>query len=179
MCRAWQDSWQEAQRDGVITMQLISSHLVLISAPSIENGCAQVRDFFLNSLLVRYDKVDIREEKCQSGSDKDFQRALNNGIAANKKILSNFVEEFKKTGFQTVDDLLMVEHGYPSKMLHIITHFIDGFIGIDSVFYNLIEDNHWISEQTFKEIEAEPENFWLIYLDGYSATPEKVAIVQQ
>lgn len=157
----------------------LSNHQVLVSASSIEKGCAQVRDFFLNSLLVRYDKIDIRTEKCHGGSDKDFQEALKNGIAANRKILSNFIDEFKKTGFQTVDDLITVEHGYPSKMLHIITHFIDGFIGIDSVFYNLIEDSHWISEQTTREIQANPKNFWLIHLDGYSETPEKVAIVQQ
>lgn len=160
-------------------MKLISSHLVLVSALSIEKGCAQVQDFFLNSLLVRYDKIDIRTEKCHGGSDKGFKVALKNSIAVNKKTLCNFIEEFKKTGFQTVDDLTKVEHGYPSKMLHIITHFLDGFIGTDSAFYNLIEDNHWISEGTIKEIKANPENFWLIHLDCYSETPGKVGIIQQ
>jgi hypothetical protein len=160
-------------------MQPISSHLVLVSAPSIEKGCAQVQDFFLNSLLVRYDKIEIQTEKCHEGSDKEFHVALRNGIAANRNILRGFVEEFKKTGFQTADDLVTVEHGYPSKILHILTHFLDGFIGIDSVFYNLIEDSHWISEETSKQIEDEPKNFWLIHLDCYSETPDKVALVQQ
>jgi hypothetical protein len=158
-------------------MQLISSHLILVSAPSIEKGCGQVQEFFLNSLLVRYDKIEIRIEKCHGGNDEEFNVALNNSIAANRKTLCNFIEEFKKTGFQTVNDLAKVEHGYPSKMLHIITHFLDGFIGIDSAFYNLIEDNHWISEETTRAIEATPKKFWLIHLDCYSETPEKAGII--
>lgn len=160
-------------------MQLISSHLVLVSAPTFEKGCSQVQDFFVNTLLVRYDKIDIRTEKCYSASDTKFQAALRDSIAANRKTLHSFVEEFKKTGFQKADDLEHVTHGYPSKMLHIITHFLDGFIGIDSDFYNLIEDSHWIAEETTKAIEAKPKTFWLIHLDGYSQTPETVALVQQ
>ncbi len=160
-------------------MQLISNHLVLVSASSIGKGHAQVQDFFHNSLLVRYDKIDIQVGKCYAGIDKEFRVALENGITANRKILSNFIEDFKKTGFQTVDDLTMVEHGYPSKMLHIISHFIDGFIGIDSAFYNLIEDSHWISAETTRAIEAAPEKFWLIHLDCYSETPGNVGIFQQ
>ena len=160
-------------------MQLISNHLVLVSAPSIEEGFVQVQDFFLNSLLVRYDKIDIRAEKSHGGSDKEFRAALKNSISVNRETLYNFIEEFKKTGFQTAGDLSKVEHGYPSKMLHIITHFLDGFIGIDSAFYNLIEDSHWISEETTRAIEANPKKFWIIRLDCYSETPEKVGIIQQ
>lgn len=159
-------------------MLLISSHLVLVSAPSIEKGCTQVQDFFLNSLLVRYDKIDIRVEKCHGGRDKEFCVTLKHSIETNKKTLSNFIEEFKKTGFQNADDLITVEHGYPSKMLHIITHFLDGFIGIDSTFYNLIEDSHWVSEETTREIEATPQKFWLIHLDCYSESPEHVGLIQ-
>ena len=160
-------------------MQLISNHLVLVSALSLEKGRAQVQDFFHNSLLVRYDRMDFRVEKCYGGGDKEFRVALKNSIAANRKTLCNFIEEFKKTGFQTVNDLTKVEHGYPSKMLHIITHFLDGFIGIDSAFYNLIEDNHWISEETTGAIETAPDKFWLIHFDCYSEEPEKAGLIQQ
>ncbi len=160
-------------------MQLISNHLVLVSAPSIEKGSAQVQDFFLNSLLVRYDKIEIRAEKCHRGSDKEFKAALQNSLATNRKNVCNLIEEFKKTGFQTADDLIKVKHGYPSKTLHIISHFLDGFIGIDSVFYNLIEESHCISEETARAIERAPKKFWLIHLDCYSDTPEKLGIIQQ
>jgi hypothetical protein len=160
-------------------MQLISNHLVLVSAPTIEKGSTQVKDFFFNSLLVRYDKIDIRTEKCHRGNDKEFKVALQNSLATNRKTLCNLVEEFKKTGFQKAEDIIKVKHGYPSKMLHIISHFLDGFIGIDSVFYNLIEDSHWISEATARGIEDAPKEFWLIHLDCYSETPEQVGIIQQ
>jgi hypothetical protein len=160
-------------------MQLITSHLVLVSAQNIERGCAQVEDFFNNTLLVRYDRIDINKDGCCSGQSENFRRSLENGVATNKLTLQNFVREFEMTGFTRSTDLLKVEHGYPSKLLHIITHFLDGFIGIDTFFYNLIEDSHWVSADTETAIQATPENFWLIGLDGYSATPDKVAIVHR
>ncbi len=160
-------------------MQLISNHLVLVAAPFIENGCSQVQDFFNKSLLLHYDRIDIQKEKCLQGNGKDFQRALQNSVEANRKTLNKFISEFEKTGFQSVSDLIEVKYGYPSKLLHIITHFLDGFIGIDTVFYNLIEDSHWVSEETRKTMNASPDTFWLIHLDCYSETPDKVALVQQ
>jgi hypothetical protein len=160
-------------------MQLIATHLILISASSMEKASAQVEDFFANTLLVRYDRIEIRRQKCYSGTMKPFHAVLENGVAGNRKTLQDFVLEFEKTGFQTSADLPRVEHGYPSKLLHIITHFLDGFIGIDTTFYNLIEDSHWVSEDTRRSLLANPENFWLVTLDAYSATPEKAAIVHR
>ncbi len=46
--------------------------------------------------------------------------------------------------------------GYKSKMLHVITHFLDGFFGIDTFFYNLEEDSHWVSEELQKKIAEAP-----------------------
>jgi len=41
---------------------------------------------------------------------------------------------------------------------------LDGFIGIDSVFYNLAEDSHWLSAPLRKTIEQHPEHYWLVPL---------------
>jgi hypothetical protein len=159
-------------------MQLISNHLVLVSAPDFESACIQVNDFFDKTLLVRYDKIDIQEKKCHSGNDPQFKQALQNGIEVNKTTLNKFIGEFKNTGFKSVEDLKNVECGYQSKLLHIITHFLDGFIGIDSTFYNLTEDSHWISQNLLKEIDNNPKHYWLIQLDCFSESPEKVSLVQ-
>lgn len=160
-------------------MFLISNHLVLVSATTLDSGCAQVHTFFKNSLLIQYDRIDFRREKCHRGSDKNFEEVLKVSLEDNKKILNSFIREFSKTGFENLADLRRVEYGYPSKLLHIIAHFLDGFIGIDTIFYNLIEDSHWISEETTRAIEASPDSYWLIHLDCYSATPDEVALVQQ
>ena len=137
-----------------------------------------MQEFFDNTLLGRYDQITIRQAKSYSGSDTGFSDELQKSIAANKKTLNKFIDEFAKTGFQSVKDLKEVECGYPSKLLHIITHFLDGFIGIDTTFYNPIDDSHWLPGHTAEAIEANPDHFWLIHLDGYSETPEKVALVQ-
>lgn len=159
-------------------MQPLSSHIVLVSAKSYENACTQVQDFFDQTLLVRYDKITIRKSKSYSGKSQEFNEELSQSINANRKTLDRFIDEFAKTGFQKVADFKQVEYGYPSKLLHIITHFLDGFIGIDTTFYNLIDDSHWLPDHTQESIKKEPDHFWLIHLDGYSETPEKVSLVQ-
>jgi len=158
-------------------MQPLSSHTLLVSADNYENACTQVEDFFNQTLLVRYDKIAIRRTRSYSGKNQEFSEELAESIAANRKTLNRFIDEFAKTGFQKVADLRKVECGYPSKLLHIITHFLDGFIGIDTTFYNLIDDSHWLPDQTQEAIEKEPDHFWLIHLDGYSETPDKVSLV--
>lgn len=159
-------------------MQPLANHRVLVSAPSLENACEQVKAFFDSTPLVRYDRIEIRQERCLSGLDEGFTAALQQGITANTETLEKFIDDFEKTGFRTVNDFIRVECGYPSKVLHVITHFLDGFFGIDTQFYNMTEDSHWLSESTRKAIAASPGHYWLIPLDGYSDTPEKVSLVQ-
>jgi len=159
-------------------MQPLSTHLVLVSAPDYDSACSQVRDFFDATPLVRYDRIDIREEKSYRGTDESFNQTLRRGIAANHATLQRFIGEFEKTGFRDIGDLEQVECGYPSKLLHIITHFLDGFIGIDSTFYNLIDDSHWLPEDTAEALAATPEHYFVIQLDCFSQTPDKVSLVQ-
>ncbi len=160
-------------------MKLITNHQVLVTAPSIENGIAQVEVFFINTLLVKYDKIDIDKEKCLRGDETAFQEVLDNSIKENRKTLAEFIKEFERTGISTVSNLNALKQGYPSKLLHIIAHFLDGFIGIDSVFYNLIEESHWVSDAMLQTIATNPENFQLIHLNGYSSSPDKVALERQ
>lgn len=124
-------------------MHLISDHLILVFAQNKEQACLQVQKFFKNTLLVQYDAVDILKDECLAATETEFKDKLNEAISRNQETLQKFISEFEKTGFKTLADLQHVEHGYPSKMLHIITHFLDGFIGVDTAFYNLIDDSHW------------------------------------
>ncbi|MEJ2057239.1 MAG: hypothetical protein P8X39_05310, partial [Desulfofustis sp.] len=74
-------------------------------------------------------------------------------------------------------DLIDLNQGYQSKILHIIAHFLDGFIGIDSVFYNLIDDSHWLSDETRDKIEQQPDRFRLLSLKCYSLTPKEATLL--
>lgn len=159
-------------------MKPISNHIVLVSAENFESAESQVEDFFDNTMLVRYDRIEILKEKSFQATAPPFAEALQEALDINRKTLDKFIGEFEKTGFTTSKDFSSVECGYPSKLLHIITHFLDGFISIDSNFFNLVDDSHWLTEETSKEIDKRPENYWLIQLNCFSETPDKVSLVQ-
>ncbi|MEE4242652.1 MAG: hypothetical protein V2I36_14390 [Desulfopila sp.] len=159
-------------------MDPISQHLILVSAPDLESACDQVEDFFDNTPLVRYDRIEIKRDECCSGEESAFHHAIENGLETNSATLHKFIAEFEKTGFHSIKDLHTVECGYPSKLLHIITHFLDGFIGIDSAFYNLTDSSHRLPEETRRHIRETPGHYWAIQLDGYSETPDRVSLVQ-
>jgi hypothetical protein len=55
-----------------------------------------------------------------------------------------------------------LQQGYVTKVLHTLTHLLDGFIGIDSVFYNLVEDSHWASEGLLKALQDTAGEYWLV-----------------
>src|SRR4030043_54062 len=63
-------------------------------------------------------------------------------------------------------DLQELPQGYKSKILHVITHLLDGFFGIDTYFYNLEEDSHWVSEELKEKIKTNPPIFWLLSLEA-------------
>jgi len=159
-------------------MQPLSSHIVLVTSKDYATASTHVQNFFDTTLLVQYDRIAIRDEKSFSADDSGFAELLEEALETNRTTLEKFVNEFEKTGFKSVRDFLQIPCGYPSKLLHIITHFVDGFIGIDTQFYNLIDDSHWLPDNTAAAIADDPNHYWLIHLDGYSETPEKVSLVQ-
>ena len=89
---------------------------------------------------MRYDRIVVNESKHLSARDDEFSIALEKALDRNRQILSEPVDELGAAGFTKRSDLPDLSQGYPSKVLHVIAHFLDGFIGIHSVFYNLVND---------------------------------------
>jgi hypothetical protein len=158
-------------------MQIIAHHEMLVAGDSFESCRKQVMDYFARTELVRYDRVTIDDKGSRPGGHLDFSRCVTEAIQKNRRILEGLADDLKDTGVHTTTDLLTLPQGYPSKVLHILTHFLDGFIGIDSVFFNLIDDSHWLPEQTQQAISAAPDGYWLIPVDGFSDTPEKASLI--
>ena len=158
-------------------MELLARHLILAGAETRDECKAHVLGFFDQTSLVRYDRIEVIDNSILCGTDDDFPALLKRGVDKNRKILGGFIEELGNTGFNRKDDLCSVEQGYPSKIFHIIAHFLDGFIGIDTYFYNLVDDSHWITDDTAKKIEEKPEQFWLFSLNCYSMTPREAALL--
>jgi hypothetical protein len=158
-------------------MKLLGRHSILVSGKHYEDCKAQIDSFFEKTTLVQYDKISIDNDAIVNGDNEHFSERLKKNLDRNTAVLAKFIDELKTTGFEKRSDLPSLKQGYPSKVLHIIAHFLDGFIGIDTVFYNLIDDSHWISAKTKEQLTSHPEKFWLVPLDCYSMTPREAALL--
>lgn len=159
-------------------MERIAQHKLLVAGESFENCCYQVNKFFDLTSLVIYDCIEVINDLCLPASDQLFSQQLHEAEQKNRDSVELLMRELQQTGVKTIEDLQYLEHGYPSKMLHIISHFLDGFIGIDSHFYSLVEDSHWLSDPIKQQLKDEPKKFWLIHIDCYSATPEEAGLLR-
>ncbi|MGC9021833.1 MAG: hypothetical protein ACP5J5_01770 [Dissulfurimicrobium sp.] len=99
---------------------------------------------------------------------RDFWVRVDMGIAENRAVLDGFLSELSRAGFKSIPELRELPQGYLSKLLHIATHMLDGFFGVDSYFYNLVEDSHWISHECRKKIQLYNRLYWLIALEASS-----------
>ncbi len=158
-------------------MEKIAQHKILVAGESFSNCCDQVHKFFDLTSLVMYDCIQVIDDKCRSGLDSDFFDIIATAETKNHTTVNNLIDELQQTGATRISDLRHLEHGYPSKVLHIVSHLLDGFIGIDSHFYNMLADSHWLAKDLQLDIEAKPEMFWLIHIDCYSASPVEAGLL--
>jgi hypothetical protein len=112
----------------------------------------------------------LTENESISGAEKEFRTRLQEGLAANRQVVGELLENLKDEGFVTLEDIQDLEKGYLSKILHTIAHLHDGFIGIDSRLYNLEEDSHGISPDLQQQIAAAPDNYWILKVKGLIAS---------
>ncbi|MDA3833082.1 MAG: hypothetical protein PF495_06755 [Spirochaetales bacterium] len=137
-------------------------YIFLAKAGSNEKANKQVLHFLGNTDLITYDTFEIHAPGCMNGSHQQFWPCIEDGLDKNMAFSEMVLAELQTTGVSTMNDLLQLAPGYPSKLLHILTHMIDGFISVDSCLYNLVEDAHTISINLNKAIQAAPEQYWLI-----------------
>lgn len=143
-------------------MKLEVSHRILVMGPDREKSTAHALRFIAHTPLVHYDAVRVIEAESCSGQDSRFWPWLEQGIAENRQVLAKLLADLRAAGTKDFQDLLRMPQGFQSKIIHTVAHLLDGLFGIDSTFYSLPEDSHWLSETTRSQIEASPEDFWLI-----------------
>ena len=141
-------------------------HEILVKAPDIVACKTRMLKFFENYQLVRYSDINISDPI--SASAPGFSSRLVKAVDKNRKILHDLIKELQKEDVNTLDDLEGLPQGYKSKMLHVITHFVDGFFGIDTYFYNLEEYSHWVSDKQQKSIESASSAYWLLAVEAKS-----------
>lgn len=147
-------------------MKLEATNDVLVLGPDF-NACeAHARRFFSKTPLVRYESVHVEKENSLSAENPLFWKHVDKGLANNRKALGGLLSELQGYGFETLNDLLHMEQGFQSKILHTAAHLLDGFIGIDTCFYSLAHDSHWLSEAQRHEIKNSPNDYWLLHIKG-------------
>lgn len=148
-------------------MELTGTHDLLVAGPDFETCRQKVERFFVRTELIRYDEIRV-EEAAVNGGDPAFWERLAAGEAANRQIIDGLFAELAAEGFRTAADFQHMGQGYLSKVFHTIAHLLDGFIGIDSRFYNLEEDSHRLSRGLRQKILATPAEYWLLTVIGAS-----------
>jgi len=142
------------------------THDILIAGSDFDFCQQQVRKFFASTMLIRYDAIQVRGNESINGTAHDFWARMQEGLTANKKVLRELLTNLKVEGYAVLDDLQSLEKGYLTKILHTIAHLQDGFIGIDSRFYNLVEDSHGVTRGLLQKIIETPGNYWILKAVG-------------
>ncbi len=144
------------------------NHEILAKGSDFEACKKRVLHFFQNYQLVRYFNIDVRENESLPATSSDFGDRLQKAILKNYQILHELIKELQDENVATLEDLEKLPQGYKTKMLHAVTHLLDGFFGADTYFYNLEEDSHWVSEELKKKIISSPTNYWLLAIEAES-----------
>jgi len=149
------------------------SHDILIAGPDFASCRQRVEHFFNRTMLIRYDEARVIENDSINGTEKNFPARIQEGLRANQKIVAELLANLKEEGFKSLDDLKSLEKGYLSKIVHTIAHLLDGFIGIDSFFYNLEEDSHGVSRDLHQKIRVTPDSYWILRVEGRIGSAEE------
>jgi hypothetical protein len=143
-------------------MEYPISHYFLVHSDSAPSAGQHVERYLAGNQLITYADFFVRVEEVLNGTDARFQHVLEHGMAANSAFARRMLDHLKEEGVTTLEQLLGLQQGYVTKVLHTLTHLLDGFIGIDSVFYNLVEDSHWASDGLLKALQDTAGEYWLV-----------------
>ncbi len=154
-------------------------HHFLARAASPAAAEEQARAFLDKTLLVRYAEVSVESQDTMSGEHPRFWPTLAHLADQHHDLCRHFLASLRDTGIATLDDLLSLEQGYQSKLLHIFAHLVDGFFGIDSVLFNLVEDSHVVSANLRAAIKEEPRAYYLLTANCSLLSVEEASIIHR
>jgi len=158
---------------------MIFAHTLLVFGNDYETCCRQACDFLKASKVLEYEHLEIIEAESCSGANRNFRRRLNASINKHRENIAFLINELNQVGFHSVYDIENMEQGYPSKVLHILSHLLDGFICVDSRFYNLIDRSHQVPPTTVASIKKLPERYWLIRINGHLASDPEPSLLHE
>lgn len=148
--------------------KILGQHDLLIEGSSRESAEQHVRYFLGHNDLVRYDAIVIETDAILCGTEPEFITNLETGLEANRQAINCLIEELHAEGASDPQSWPTLQQGYATKLLHTAVHLLDGFFGIDSALYNLVENSHQVTDALLTRIEKHPEKYWLVPVTGMS-----------
>ncbi|HBT96675.1 MAG TPA: hypothetical protein DEB25_03055 [Desulfobulbaceae bacterium] len=155
---------------------MIFPYTLLVSGNDYETCCQQACDFLKKNKVLDYERVEVIKAESCSGADANFCRRMNASIKKHRENITFLVNELNQMGFHSVEDLQNMEQGYPSKVLHILGHLLDGYVCVDSRFYNLVDYSHQVPSATIANIKRLPKQYWLIRVNGHRASEQEPSL---
>ncbi|MEN8199720.1 MAG: hypothetical protein ABFR63_06560 [Thermodesulfobacteriota bacterium] len=143
-------------------------HEILLDGRDYPSCRQRVESFFQRNELVRYDHIRIDQENSLSSENDSFWPRLEEALERNRNEIRKLTDLLAKEGYGDPGSWDRMEQGYLSKTVHTLAHLLDGFIGIDSCFYNCLEDSHGLSQPLRERIKKDPGNHWLIRVDCFA-----------
>lgn len=147
-------------------------HEFLVAGPDFETCARKVERFFKKNVLVRYERVRCDESQSLPAYGKYFHIRLQTALELNRKVVKKLVGTLAQEGFADLGQWHTMEQGYISNTVHTLAHLLDGFFGIDSCFYNLVDDSHQVSDVLMEKITKSTQGYWLIKTEGSSGRPD-------
>jgi len=154
---------------------LTSNHKILVKSDNDQEACELAERFFQQTTLVNYDDLEIIKEQIINGADPSFFSYLDQAVEENLELMRESIQTLEKGGCHSLEDVLSLTDPYLCKVFHITAHLVDGFIDIDSAFYNIIEDSHRVSHPLRREIKNAPDYYWLLQVQGHFGTQHEVS----
>ena len=148
--------------------EILGQHDLVLESSNRKEAELHARYFSEHNDLVRYDSIIIESDAILCGTDPEFITMLNKGLEGNKKAINGLIEELRTEGALDPQIWSTLQQGYATKLLHTVIHLLDGFFGIDSVLYNLVENSHQVTRALLSRIEEHPDKYWLVPVTGMS-----------
>jgi len=147
---------------------IIGQHSLLLQAGDLKAAQQRARNFFTQNQLVHYDSLLIDSSTIVNGTHQQFFVKIEAGLSGNRIAIEKLVRELRAEDAADPEAWSSLSQGYASKILHTVVHLVDGFFGVDSVLYNLVEDSNQITTQLREKILEQPDRFWLVPVTGIS-----------
>jgi len=141
-------------------------HEILTKGADLEFSKRRVLRFFQKYKLINYSNVSVLEKESLPASSPEFEERLKEAILTNRQLLRNLIKELQDEGITTIQNLQAIQQGYKTRVFHVITHLLDGKFGLDTHFYNLEEDSHWVSEELWEKIKNDTSHYWLLSIEA-------------